>query len=125
MAKIASWAELKDQEELRLSLEGIVKPHNEGVLRVREHITLGLGIPNKVVSLDLVLGKYFHGVELASLDLSDEVDLAEGALAEALERHEVFRADAQLALLGLLLARVVTAILVVDLKRLGSHVAMN
>ena len=89
MAKITSWAEFQDQEELGLCLESVVEANDEGMLCVRKHISLSFGVSYQIVAEDLVLCQDFHGEKLSCFDLSHQVDLTKGTFAEAHEGHEV------------------------------------
>ena len=75
-AKISARAEIKDEEQLCLCLEGVVEANDERVLCVGQHVTLCLCIPHQVVSKDLRLGQYLHGEKFASSELADKVDFA-------------------------------------------------
>ena len=52
--------------QLGLRLEGVIEPDNEGMLRVREHISLSLRIFNQVLAENLLLVQDLHSEVLAS-----------------------------------------------------------
>lgn len=82
--------------------------------RVRQDITLSLGILDKILTQNLLLVKNLHGEKLSRLlwlidaiwvnsQLLDEIDDTEGALAELHESLEVLRPNEILVLFTLTL----------------------
>ena len=62
--------------------------HNEGVSLDGKHVPLGQCVPRQVISEDLRLREDFHGVELASVNLFDEVNFAKGTRSQQLVSNE-------------------------------------
>ena len=56
---------------------------------VRQHIPLCLGIPNQVLPEDLSLAESLHGIELARILVSNQIDISKTATAQLLEWEEV------------------------------------
>ena len=46
--------------ELAVSLEGIVQPHDEGVLNLVQNITLALGVRDLALALDVRFVQHLH-----------------------------------------------------------------
>lgn len=59
---------------------------------VRQHIPLGLGVPDQVLPHDALLAQHFHREQLARLLLLHQVHLPEAATPQDLQRDEVRRA---------------------------------
>mmetsp|Transcript_19331 Transcript_19331/g.32916 ORF Transcript_19331/g.32916 Transcript_19331/m.32916 type:complete len:210 (+) Transcript_19331:671-1300(+) len=93
---------VEEHEELFGSLECKPEADNEGVARVREHISLCLGVLHQILTHDLFLVQYFHCVLVPSgygspvlleVQLLDQVDLAERALTQFVYNLEVAGTD--------------------------------
>lgn len=79
LSQITSRTELKNQEKLSFRLEGIVQVHDEWMPHVRKHVTLSLGISDKILSQYLPLAKSFHCIQLARVFVSNQEDITETA----------------------------------------------
>lgn len=75
-AQIASWTEFEDQEKLGLGLEGVVQVDDEWVSHVGKDVSFGLGVSYEVLTQDLSLAQSLHGVQLARVLVSYEVNVS-------------------------------------------------
>lgn len=55
VGEVSTGAEVHDQEEPTLCLEGVVQTHDEGVLHDAQYVLLGLGVAHEVLAYHLVL----------------------------------------------------------------------
>ncbi len=88
--ELASLHEVHDHVEFLLGLEGAVKLDDvRVVVHVFQNLSLGLGVQDLLLFLDVVLDEHLDGVETLGGLLLDQVHLPEGPLADQVENGEV------------------------------------
>lgn len=88
---VLPWTEIKNEEQFGLGLEGVVEVNDERVLRVRQHIALGLGVSHQVLAHDPLLAQHFHCIKLARSLFLHQIHLTKTATAKNFDDNKVVR----------------------------------
>ena len=91
-------AQVHDEEEFSLRLEGPVKLDNEGVVQLLHDLALVENRLHFLLSLEFVLPHDLHGVESSSVFLSREDNSAEGSSSDDLDLLKIVSSHLVLSL---------------------------